>query len=64
MTPTSLRAAIMEAEVFITRAKLAKDEIYKLDNGVELINFPSRAVAAAKRASLDLTFALAEMRKP
>ena len=64
MTPKSLRSAIREAGVFIDKARIVEAEIHKYPNGHEVIQAPSRAAAAAKRASLDLTFALAEMRKP
>ena len=66
MTPQTLRAAMAEAERFITAATdlLARDET---DSRQERRTYPltgSKASGATRRASLDLTRALAEMRKP
>lgn len=64
MTPTTLNAAIAAAQEFIRRAKLVETQTVTPDVGrpwtyVE----PGRNAAAAKRASLDLTRALADMRR-
>lgn len=60
MTPETLREAIQEAERFVRIAKMVKtrrlNDVYEIiDSGIES--------AAAKRASMDLTRALARMRR-
>lgn len=55
MKPTILQEAIQEAERFLRAAKAAKAGEYSFGSN------PSRA--AAKRASLDLTRKLAELRR-
>ena len=55
MNKTTLDHAISEAERFLELATKAQDTVNK---------DPSITNAAAKRASMDLTRALAEMRKP
>ena len=58
MTKDTLRDAILEAERFLkTAKKVTPEEIAK--NGYS----PSITIAAAKRSSMDLTRALARMRK-
>lgn len=57
MNTNTLAAAIRETERFL---KLAKN-VKTLESG--WIDSPSKETAAAKRASLDLTRALAAMRK-
>ena len=58
MTVTKIKAAIKEAQEFIKRAKVAVDEAS--DNyGM----WGSKATGALRRSSMDLTRALAEMRK-
>lgn len=66
MTPLTVRAAIAEAQRFVTAAEdlLERDEA---DARQEYRTYPltgSKASGATRRASLDLTRALAEMRKP
>jgi len=61
MTLETLNTAIAEAKRFIKRAEEAKKRNY---NGKgEYIVWLSKESAAAKRASMDLTRALAELRK-
>jgi hypothetical protein len=63
MTPKTLREAIAEAQRFVSLAKKVKPSVYE---GKESPDYVERGpdAAAAKRASLDLTKALARMRKP
>lgn len=64
MNRTKLSVAVAEAERFIARAKaLPKPQPYDC-NGMKLMhdNFP-RESGAIRRASMDLTRALAELRK-
>ena len=56
MTPTALAKAVAEAKRFLEIAKA----VPKPEGGWF---YPSKETAAAKRASMDLTRALAEMRK-
>lgn len=58
MTPKTLTEAVAEAERFIRLAKAVP--------GARSISYydPSPEAAAAKRASMDLTRALARMRRP
>jgi len=58
MTTTKINAAIKEAQEFIKRAKVAVDEAS--DN---YSMWGSKATGALRRKSMDLTRALAEMRK-
>ena len=61
MKPETLRRCITEAQRFIDRAEVAlmlKESIKNMDNG-----FPDQWNAAAKRASQDLTRALAYLRR-
>lgn len=61
MTLETLNTAIAEARRFIKRAEAAKKRNY---NGKgEYILWCSKESAACKRSSMDLTRALAEMRK-
>ena len=66
MTPQTIRAAIIEAQRFIATA----DDLLErnqTDASQEYRTYPltgSKASGATRRASLDLTRALAEMRKP
>ena len=65
MDRKKLAAAIAEAERFIARAKaLPEPEPYQC-NGMTLTNyyFP-REQGALRRASMDLTRALADLRRP
>ena len=68
MTEDALKEAIAEAERFLKKAKAVKWEKREtsfLDGttyGYTYID--TRLTAAAKRASMDLTRALARMRKP
>ena len=55
MNKTTLNRAIYEAHRFLTLAEMAKDTVEEMT---------SKTNAAAKRASLDLTRALADMRRP
>jgi hypothetical protein len=58
MNPASLKRAVAEAQRFIAVAKTVK--IYPDRHYLDA----SKETAAAKRASMDLTRALAEMRRP
>ncbi|KKW92644.1 hypothetical protein [Sphingobium chungbukense] len=68
MNPDSLTAAIAEAERFIERASAARDafEWRKFNNitGGYWNNTNTVLSAAARRASMDLTRALADVRRP
>ena len=61
MTPYTLRAAISAAEEFLKRAKDARSTIVKEKWGEGWVG--NKETAAAKRASMDLTRALADMRR-
>ena len=61
MTEESIKRAIEEADRFLRAAKSAQKRIR--DDKFALIS-GSKENGAAKRASLDLTRALAEMRRP
>lgn len=56
----ALTDAIFEAERFIRKAEYARDRIYN----DEYAHFGCREMASAKRASMDLTRALAVVRNP
>jgi hypothetical protein len=60
MKEARLNTAILEAERFLKKAKIAKKEIPWSDGG---FIYQSRKAAACKRASLDLTMALADLRR-
>jgi len=66
MTKETLDEAIAEAERFLAKAKAVRWEkhIHQLSNHVWYTPIDTTQTAAAKRASLDLTRALARMRKP
>ena len=57
MTVTKINAAIKEAQEFIKRAKVVVDEAS--DNRM----WGSKSAGALRRSSMELTRALAEMRK-
>ena len=61
MIPDNIRRAIKEAERFIKIAKKVNFE-----KGVTVYEYvcPGKESGACRRASMDLTRALAEMRKP
>ena len=59
MTQTKVNEAIKEAQEFIKRAKVAVDEASDNRYGM----WGSKATGALRRKSMDLTRALAEMRK-
>ena len=59
---TKLTDAIIEAERFIRRARAAKEELIA-DKASKEYRCRSNKQAAAKRASMDLSNALAELRK-
>jgi len=59
MTVTKIKAAIKEAQEFIKRAKAAIAEHETSDNRM----WGSKAAGALRRSSMELTRALAEMRK-
>jgi hypothetical protein len=64
MTPDKMRAAMREAERFLRLAREAfKSGPLTRENGGEWFN-PSKETGAVKRASMDLTRALADMRRP
>ncbi len=54
----NIKLAIAEAERFVEKAKCARDALRSEEEGF----FNSKSFAAAKRASMDLTRALAKMR--
>jgi hypothetical protein len=60
MTRQTLDAAIFEAKRFLRKAAEVKSD----PTGPGKYIAPSKESAAAKRASLDLSRALSEMRKP
>lgn len=62
MTKISLLNAIIEAERFIRKAQEAKEAIERNNLAIHL-GFGCKETAACRRASLDLTRALAQMRK-
>ena len=64
MTPETLRIAVRQANEFLRRAKLVRTDTILHKSG-EPWDFvvSGRQSAAAKRASLDLTRALADMRR-
>jgi len=65
MTEKTFDNAIQSAEEFLRRAKAVPREITNWKGeATPGIPSPSPFVASVKRASLDLTRALAEMRKP
>ena len=72
MKLSKLKTSIEEAERFIKLAKEAVKEIYEyhkarpdLPNGMwEYTPSPSRKASATKRASLDLSVVLSDLRKP
>jgi len=61
MTVTKIKAAIKEAQRFIKLAKVAAEEH---EGSGHYAMWGSKATGALKRSSMDLTRALAEMRKP
>lgn len=64
MRKEALNKAIQEARRFIKLAEIAVNEIKEYQNNDDRFEpRPSRKFAAAKRASLDLSAALVEMRK-
>jgi hypothetical protein len=70
MTPQAVRAAMAEARDFLAKAEtLLEHEKAEYPDETELKRrnrtiYGSKASGATRRASLDLTRALAEMRKP
>jgi hypothetical protein len=62
MTPKTLIAAIDEATRFLKAAKSARQSIVVKEYGNDFDG--NKSTAAAKRASMDLTRALADMRRP
>jgi hypothetical protein len=65
MTPSSLRKAIRLAKRFVAVAsKVETSSINMIDNKTHEYVVTGKLSGAAKRASMDLTRALAEMRKP
>lgn len=65
MRKEKLNKAIQEARRFIKRAEIAVDEIvaFQKDRNVKWEPCPSRKFSATKRASLDLSAVLVELRK-
>lgn len=59
MNIDTLALAIEEAERFVTRARAAVEAI-----GSDKYYYSRKETSAARRASMDLTRALADMRKP
>lgn len=68
MTEETLKEAIAEAERFLEKAKAVKWERRQIAGGLygdkTYPYVDATKTAAAKRASMDLTRALARMRKP
>lgn len=64
MNTTSIQKAVREAQTFIDRAKAALDEVessrYSGCYGLP----PTAKTGALRRSSMELTRALAEMRRP
>ena len=64
MSPAALETAIAEAKRFLKAAEAARGApVYESGRKHEYIE-GGKLTAAAKRASLDLTRALADMRRP
>lgn len=61
MNKQAVRTAVEEARRFIAKAEKVLDVNFQRDFGGDL--YASPETAAARRASLDLTRALAQMRK-
>jgi len=59
MTPETLKESIKEAERFLARAKALKKD----PEGFQDLYSPNSQRAAVKRASMDLTRALAKLRR-
>lgn len=65
MNRDKLAAAVAEAERFIKRAKaLPKPEPYQSGNHTFTHDYFPREQGAVRRASMDLTRALADLRRP
>lgn len=70
MKLSNLTTAIQEADRFIRRAETLRDQHLQDTNGSKIIGareniyWPPKQTAATRRASMDLTRALAELRKP
>ena len=66
MTRARIEEAVKEAKRFIARADNLRNKLLKEDNrsGLDDHLWGSPETAAVKRASLDLTRALAAMRRP
>lgn len=66
MNKDTLNAAIAEAERFVMLAKAcrANAELHRAINGRDLTSFQPKRSSATKRASMDLTRALADLRRP
>jgi hypothetical protein len=67
MTQTQLQNTIVEADRFLARAKalikyLRDEEVYSGRKPIHTYSYPKES-GAVKRASLDLTRSLAELRK-
>jgi len=62
MNLKKLETAVAEAKRFLVKAQAAKKRIQKEGKYAEYT--PTKETAAARRASMDLTRALAELRKP
>lgn len=63
MTPDKLRNAIAEANRFVRTAKAALNTEESAFEGGEKWLQPGKQTGAARRASMDLTRALADMRR-
>jgi len=61
---SKLAAAIQEAERFLYRAKLIQDASPRTYGTTTVYKAGPKETGAARRASLDLTRALAELRRP
>jgi hypothetical protein len=67
MTKERLVAARQEAERFLKRAEIAMTDQLQSESGQKYISSdlsPSKHTGALRRASMDLTRALAELRRP
>jgi hypothetical protein len=66
MDETTIKFAVKEAERFIAAAKAAlrSRHTYTIEGHGEFKSWKPRDTGAARRASMDLTRALADMRRP
>ena len=63
MTKKQLKVAIEEAKRFQEKAKAALKHLEELDSENDFTGYASKHTGAARRASLDLTRVLADLRR-